>query len=80
MHTVATFYKTQIFTAFLERGIKLADPPMWWLGDYHLTPTIEEFEKFFDIPELSDIPVDAQDSLREDLATHGFTRKPLIFQ
>jgi hypothetical protein len=68
----------EVFKAFQERGIKLANPPMWWLGDYHLTPTIDEFEKFFDIPPLEDIPQDAQDKLREDLATHGFTRKPII--
>jgi hypothetical protein len=68
----------EVFRAFNERGIKLAEPPMWWLGDYHLTPTIEEFEKFFDIPALADIPQDRQDALREDLATHGFTRKPII--
>jgi hypothetical protein len=68
----------EVFKAFQERGIKLADPPMWWLGDYHLTPTIEEFEKFFDIPPLDDIPQANQDTLREDLATYGFTRKPII--
>ncbi|MBT8040749.1 MAG: hypothetical protein KJO72_11290 [Gammaproteobacteria bacterium] len=68
----------EVFTAFTERGIKLASPPMWWLGDYHLTPTIAEFEKFFDIPAAGDIPPEAQDKLSEDLATHGFTRKPII--
>jgi hypothetical protein len=68
----------EVFRAFTERGIKLADPPMWWLGDYHLTPTIEEFEKFFQIPALGDIDPETQDKLREDLAAHGFTRKPII--
>lgn len=68
----------EVFKAFMERGIKVADPPMWWLGDYHLTPTIEEFEKFFDIPPLSDIDPAMQDKLREDLALNGFTRKPII--
>ena len=68
----------EVFTAFLERGIKLASPPMWWLGDHHLRPTIAEFEKFFDIPAQDDIPADLQDKLSEDLATHGFTRKPII--
>ena len=68
----------ETFKAFQERGIKLADPPMWWLGDFHLKPTIEEYEKFFDIPALEDIPQDRQDKLREDLATHGFSRKPII--
>lgn len=68
----------EVFKAFNERGIKIADVPMWWLGDYHLTPTIEEFERFFDIPALDQIPADKQDVLREDLAAYGFTRKPII--
>ena len=59
-------------------GPKVAEVPMWWLGDYHLTPTVAEFEKFFDIPPLADIDPDMQDKLREDLLTHGFTRKPII--
>jgi hypothetical protein len=38
----------EAFKAFMERGIKIAEVPMWWQGDYHLTPTIEEFDKFFE--------------------------------
>jgi len=68
----------EVLTAFLERDIKVAEVPMWWLGDYSLTPTVEEFELFFDIPPLEDISAEKQAALREDLEKHGFTRKPII--
>ena len=68
----------EISKAFNERGIKLAEVPMWWQGDYHLTPTIEEFEKFFDIPALDQISAEKQASLKADLEAHGFTRKSII--
>jgi len=68
----------EIQKAFFERGIKLAEVPIWWQGDSQLRPTIEEFEKFFDIPALEDIPPDKQAKLKADLETHGFTRKTII--
>ena len=68
----------EIFKAFIERGIKVADVPIWWQGDYHLRPTIEEFEKFFDIPALEDIDPKKRAALEEDLTAHGFTRKTII--
>ena len=49
---------------------------MWWLGDFHLTPTIAEYEKFFEIPPLEDISPENQASLKADLEEFGFTRKP----
>jgi hypothetical protein len=64
--------------AFNERSIKIAEVPMWWLGDYHLTPTIAELEKFFEIPPLEDISPERQASLKADLEEHGFTRKPIL--
>jgi hypothetical protein len=64
--------------AFSERGIKVAEVPMWWKGDYHLMPTIAEFEKFFEIPPLEDISAAKQASLKADLEAHGFTRKPIL--
>jgi hypothetical protein len=67
-----------VLKAFSERGIKVADVPMWWLGDYALQPTIAEFEKFFDIPPLEDIPPEQQEKMRAELETNGFTRKPII--
>ncbi len=39
---------------------------------------IDEFEKFFDIPALEDIPADRQAALKADLETNGFTRKSII--
>lgn len=68
----------EVRKAFFERGIKLADVPIWWLGDYHLQATIEEFEKFFDIPPLEDISAEKQQAIRAELESEGFTRKPFI--
>jgi len=68
----------EVQKAFNERGIKVADVPMWWQGDYTLLATHDEFEKFFDIPALEDIPADRQAALKADLETNGFTRKSII--
>ena len=68
----------EVLKAFMERGIKVAEVPMWWQGDYHLTPTIEEFEKFFGIPPLEEIDPDKRAALEADLREHGFTRKSII--
>lgn len=68
----------EISKAFDERGIKLAEVPMWWQGDFQLQPTIEEFEKFFDIPALEDISPKRRETLEADLEANGFTRKTII--
>jgi hypothetical protein len=68
----------EIMKAFSERGIKLAEVPMWWLGDHHMQATVAEFETFFDIPALSDISAQQQEALRNSLEADGFTRKPII--
>ena len=68
----------EIQKAFFERGIKLAEVPIWWQGDYQLQSTIEEIEKFFDIPALEDIPPNRQAALKADLEAYGFTRKTII--
>ena len=68
----------EVFEAFMKRGIKVADVPMWWLGDYALTPTREEFERYFEIPPASEIDQETRDKLTQDLAEYGFTRKPII--
>lgn len=68
----------EVHKAFFERGIKLADVPIWWLGDYHLLATIEEFEKFFDIPPLEDISTEKQQAIKAELEAEGFTRKPFF--
>lgn len=68
----------EISKAFNERGIKLAEVPMWWQGDHQLRATVEEFEKFFDIPALDEINADKQAALKADLEAFGFTRKSII--
>ncbi len=68
----------EVAKAFNERGIKVAEVPMWWQGDYQLQPTIEEFEKFFDIPPLEDISPESQEAIKADLEAFGFTRKSVI--
>ena len=68
----------EVLKAFTERGIKLASVPLWWQGDHHLRPTIEEFEKFFDIPALEDISEEKRAALRADLEAFGFSRKPVM--
>jgi hypothetical protein len=68
----------EVVKANQERGIKVAEPPMWELGDYTLTPSAAEMQKYFDLPALEDIPADRQQALRADLETYGFSRKPLF--
>jgi hypothetical protein len=68
----------EVLKAFVERNIKVAEVPMWWLGDFHLEPTIAEFEKYFDIPLLEDIDPEKVATIKADLTEFGFTRKPLL--
>jgi len=68
----------EVSKAFNERRIKAAEVPMWWKGDFHLMPTVAEFEQFFEIPPLEEISADNQASLKADLEAHGFTRKPIL--
>ena len=68
----------EVLNGFIEHSIKVAEAPMWWLGDYTLKPTITEFEMYFDIPALDDISAEKQASLRLDLETYGFSRKPFL--
>ena len=68
----------EISRAFNERRIKLADVPMWQLGDYHLSPTSNEFEKLFDLPELEDIDPVRREALGAQLETYGFKLKPVF--
>ena len=68
----------EVLNGLIYRRIKVAEVPMWWLGDYHLKPTITEFETYFDIPALDDISAEKQASLRLELETYGFSRKPIL--
>jgi hypothetical protein len=69
----------ELHRAFLERGIKVAEVPMWPLGDYHFEPTASEFERLFvDLPELEDINPLRREALAAGLETYGFTKKPVF--
>lgn len=68
----------EVNKAFNERGIKAAEVPMWWLGDYHFTPTIAEYEKFFEIPALEDIRPERLTAMKAELEANGFSKKPII--
>lgn len=68
----------EIHKAFNERHIKLADVPMWQLGDSHFSASAEEYEKFFDLPKTEDIDALRQEALAANLETYKFTRKPVF--
>ena len=68
----------EVQTGNLERGINVAPPPMWELGDFNVNSSVAELNKFFDIPALADIPPERQATLKADLEANGFTRKPIF--
>jgi hypothetical protein len=68
----------EISKAFNERKIKLADVPLWQLGDHHFSASAEEYEKFFDLPKMEDIDPLRQEALAANLETFAFTRKPVF--
>ena len=68
----------EVLKANTERGIKVADVPMWELGDFTLRPSAAEFEKFFDLPSLDEIPPDRLSALRTELEERGFGKKPVF--
>lgn len=68
----------EIIKAFNERGIKIADVPMWPLGDYTLEATAAEFEKFINLPDLEDIDPVRREALSAQLETYGFSKKPVF--
>ena len=68
----------EIQLAFNERRIKLAEVPMWQLGDYHFTPTAEEFEKLVKMPEIEDIDAKRVEAIKAALETYAFSKKPMF--
>ena len=64
--------------AFNERQIKVAEVPMWPLGDHHFSPTSSEFERFFDLPDLDTIDPLRAEAIGAQLETYGFSRKPVF--
>ena len=68
----------EVLKASNERGINIDSAPMWELGDYNIHPTVEEMNKYFDIPALEDIPPERRQALESDLAENGFGSKPVF--
>ena len=68
----------EIVKAFNERKIKLADVPMWPLGDSHFSTTAEEFRQNFDLPDVNGIDPLRREALAAQLETFGFSRKPVF--
>ncbi len=60
-----------------EFGIELAPVPIWYVGDHHLTATVAELERFFEIPALQDIDPETLRRLTEHLEAYGFQKKPI---
>ena len=67
----------QVAGAYFEKDITIADTPMWYAGDRHLTASPGELEQVFDIPAIEDIDPDRMAALAADLQTYGFSRKPV---
>ncbi len=68
----------EIQKAFYERKIKLADVPMWQLGDHHFSPTAAEYKKLFDLPDLAELDPIRVEALKAQLETFGFSKKPVF--
>lgn len=68
----------EIFKAFVERRIKLAEVPLWPVGDYHFSPTAKEFEVLVELPDFDDIDPYRREALAAELQTFGFAKKPIF--
>lgn len=67
----------QVADAYFEKGMTIADSPMWYAGDRQLVASPEQLVQLFDIPAIEDIDPDRLAALVEDLQTNGFTQKPI---
>jgi hypothetical protein len=67
----------ELYDAFFNRGIKVAEVPVWYAGDHHLTVSISELEELFDIPALDEISPAQVALLSEDLEAWSFSKKPI---
>jgi len=67
----------QVSKAYTERGIELAEVPVWFLGDHHFSVSLQELEENFDLPDLDEISPERQAAIRAELEAYGFFHKPL---
>jgi hypothetical protein len=66
----------ELTDAFFGRGIKVAQVPVWYAGDHHLSVKVTEFERLFDIPDLDEINPGQIELLSAELEARGFSLKP----
>jgi hypothetical protein len=67
----------ELIDAYFQRGIKVAEVPVWYAGDHHLVTATSELEQLFDIPDLGDIDPAQRELIAAELIAYGFTNKPL---
>ena len=67
----------QVADAYFEKGITLADAPMWYAGDRQFAASPGELEQVFDLPAIEDIDPDRLAALVADLQKNGFSRKSI---
>ena len=67
----------QVADAYFEKGMSIADVPMWYAGDRQFTVSPQQLEKAFDIPAIEDIDPDRLAALVAELQANGFSNKPI---
>lgn len=67
-----------VMEAFFRDGEELTPVPLWAVGDYHLEVSGAELTAQFELPDREAIEPARYQALRDDLAAHGFSRKPVL--
>jgi hypothetical protein len=67
----------QVADLFFEKGITIADVPMWYAGDRQFEASPGDLEQVFEIPAIEDIDPSRLADLVADLQANGFTKKPI---
>ena len=67
----------ELMQAFSERGIRVADVPMYWAGDNHMSIDTATLANRLDLPPLDKMDPKRLAKLQEDLRANGFSRKPI---
>jgi len=67
----------QVADLFFEKGITIADVPMWYAGDRQFEASAVDLEQVFEIPAIEDIDPSRLAALVADLQANGFTKKPI---
>lgn len=66
-----------LMRAFLDQGIRAADVPWQFAGDYHVAIPTGELADLLDAPALDEISPDRRATLERELQERGFKAKPV---